>query len=382
MPDTPAPAVDDLTRPAYGRRSLSDLLPSIGAHLGVPGCPRDLVGVRRADGYVVVLVDGLGWTLLRQSLAGAPYLAGLAEQTEPLTATAPSTTATSLASLGTGLPPGRHGIVGYSTRVPDSGAVLNALTWDADVDPRRYQPHPTLFERAAAAGIRTTSVGLERFAASGLTAAALRGPGFVGLTEEARTERRVAAVVEAATGPGRGLVYVYERRLDHAGHAHGWRSGAWRDRLARVDDLCRQLRDALPAEIALVVTGDHGMVDVPVGHRLVVEDEPELGAGVDTLAGEGRFRQLYVDRDDPAAVAARWADRLDERAWVRSRDEAVEDGWFGPVDAEVRERYGDVLVAMRSDWAVMTRAYPRELDLVGMHGSLTPAEMTVPLLVD
>ena len=81
---------------------------------------------------------------------------------------------------------------------------------------------------------------------------------------------------------------------------------------------------------------------------------------------------MYVDRDSPAKVAARWQDRLGDAAWVRTRDEAIDEGWFGPVDDDVRERYGHVLVAMRDDWAVMTRRFPRELTLVGMHGSLTP----------
>jgi hypothetical protein len=104
-------------------------------------------------------------------------------------------------------------------------------------------------------------------------------------------------------------------------------------------------------------------------------------AGLDALAGEGRFRQLYVDREPVPAVAARWADRLGDKAWVLTRDEAIEAGWFGAVDPDLVERWGHVLVAMRTDWAVMTRQFPRELSLVGMHGSLTAAEMAVPLLI-
>jgi len=102
---------------------------------------------------------------------------------------------------------------------------------------------------------------------------------------------------------------------------------------------------------------------------------------LDALAGEGRFRQLYVDHEPVSAVAARWADRLGAKAWVRTRDEAIDAGWFGPVDPDLIERWGHVLVAMRTDWAVMTRQFPRELSLVGMHGSLTEDEMMVPLLV-
>jgi Type I phosphodiesterase / nucleotide pyrophosphatase len=330
--------------PAYGSATIADLLPSIGAHLGVPGCREDVLGLPNAERYVVVLVDGLGWHLVRGAIRDAPYLASLLGDGKPITAGVPSTTVTSLASLGTGLPPGQHGMVGYTSRVPSTGEILNALTWESDLVARSYQSKPTLFERAARAGVAVSSVALERFEFSGLTEAGLRGPDFVGYADE--------------------------------------RAGDRRTHLARIDTMVERLRDELSDDVVLIVTGDHGMVDVPRQNQIVAEDEPELMAGVDALAGEGRFRQLYVDREHPSAVAARWADRLGELAWVRTREEAIEEGWFGPVDPELRERWGHVLVAMRTDWAVMTRQFPRELSLVGMHGSLTAAEMTVPLFVD
>ena len=167
-----------------------------------------------------------------------------------------------------------------------------------------------------------------------------------------------------------------------SGHTQGCESEAWHRQLAVIDDRCERLREALPADVRLVITADHGMIDIPNEQRLVAEDDPSLMAGVSALAGEPRFRQLYVDHDQPARVAQRWRDRLGPRAWVRTRDEAIDEGWFGSVDDQLRERYGHVLVAMRADWAVMTRQLPRELTLVGMHGSLTPAEMLVPLFVD
>ncbi|HYI55169.1 MAG TPA: nucleotide pyrophosphatase/phosphodiesterase family protein [Microlunatus sp.] len=368
--------------PAYGSATIADLLPSLGAHLGVPGCHEDVLGLPDAERYVVVLVDGLGWHLVRGAIRDAPYLASLLGDGRPITAGVPSTTVTSLASLGTGLPPGQHGMVGYTSRVPSTGEILNALTWESDLVARSYQPRPTLFERAAEAGVAVSSVALERFEFSGLTEAGLRGPAFVGYADERATDRRIELTVAAAQRGERSLVYAYERELDHTGHVEGCGSLKWLTHLSRIDAMVERLRQELPEDVVLIVTGDHGMVDVPRRNQVLAEDEPELMAGVDALAGEGRFRQLYVDRDRPAAVAARWADRLGELAWVRTRDEAIEAGWFGSVDPELRERWGNVLVAMRTDWAVMTRQFPRELSLVGMHGSLTAAEMTVPLFVD
>jgi hypothetical protein len=368
--------------PRYRHSTLADLMPSLGAHLGVPGCHDDAVGVPGAQRYVVVLIDGLGWHLVRGAVQDAPYLAGLLGDGRPLTSGVPSTTATSLTCLGTGLPPGQHGIVGYTSRVPQTGEILNALTWESDLDARAYQPKPTFFERADEAGVCVSSVAMERFEHSGLTTAALRGARFVAFEREDAIDARIDLVVRAATAGDRSIVYAYERELDHTGHALGCASPQWRTHLRRIDAMCERLRELLPDDVVLVITGDHGMVDVPPHHRVVVEDEPELLLGVAAFAGEGRFRQLYVDDGTAAAVAGRWADRLGDLAWVRTRDEAIADGWFGPVDPHIAERYGHVLVAMRADWAVMTRSQPRELQLVGMHGSLTAAEMTVPLFCD
>ena len=370
----------EMIRPAYRRSTLADVLPSVCARLGVPDCD-DILGLPESGRYVVVLVDGLGWHLLRRAVRNADFLTSLLGQARPITSGVPSTTVTSLTSLGTGLAPGEHGMAGFTSRVPGLGQVLNALYWDAPVDPRDYQPRQTIFERALAAGVAVTSVSPQHFATSGLTIAAQRGAEFVGFTNNSNDHRRAELIMQAALRGNSSLVYAYERDLDHAGHAHGCESGEWLDALTLIDRRLALIRQTLPDEVTMIITGDHGMVDVRPGHRLVAEDEPQLLVGVDAIAGEARFRQLYVDRDNPHLVAARWADLLGERAWVRTREDAIDDGWFGPVDDRVLERFGHVLVAMRDEWAIMTQTQPREHGLVGMHGSLTPAEMTVPLLV-
>lgn len=363
--------------PPYGTGTLADLLPAIGAHLGVPGAS-DPLSLPDADHYVVLLIDGLGWQQ-RDHWQVAPFLASLAGQ--PISCGVPSTTATSITSLGTGLTPGQHGIAGYSFRYPGTGQVLNTLQWPADVHPLDVQPQLTYLERLTSAGVRTASVGPARFAGSGLTTIALRDGNFLGVADEDDHPRRIDLTVDASRGADRTAVYVYERSLDHTGHSQGVGSPAWLAALARCDELARELRAALPDRTRLVITGDHGMVNVPDQARLVAEDEPGLLTGVTTLAGEGRFRQLYAAAGLAEAVLARWQQRLGEDAWVVSRQQAFDAGWFGPVNPRVADRFGDVLVAMRNNGAVMSRALPKEFTLVGMHGSLTAAELTVPLLV-
>ncbi|MGB3955689.1 MAG: alkaline phosphatase family protein [Brooklawnia sp.] len=367
-----------LIPPEYGRRTLAEVLPAVAAHLSPELGAQDVLGLPPASRYVLVMVDGLGHQLLSRDRARAPYLSGLLDDALVLTTAVPSTTATSLTTLGTGCVPGQHGIVGYSFRA--LGEVINALTWDDRLDPLTFQPQPTWLQRMSEAGITVSTVSLADFEGSGLTGAALRGPTFVRLDDELDDDARVNRVVAASRAGQRSLVYAYERRLDHTGHGKGCGSEDWRAVLDGTDAWLEQLRNALDPATVLLITGDHGMVDVPSEHQLVIEDTPGLASGLDLIGGEGRFRQLYTERPDE--VAARWRRRLGERAVVRLREEAIEDGWFGEVADRMAPRIGDVVVALQGTWALMTLSKPGEFTLVGQHGSLTAEEMCVPLLVD
>jgi len=363
--------------PGYGRSSLADLSQSVLASLGVPGEENalGLPAVRRA---CLLVVDGLGWDLLRSHRSAAPFLTGLMETGCWLTAGFPSTTVTSLGSLGTGRPPGQHGLLGYQVRVPSSGQLLNGLRWDKAVDPVGWQPASTIFERATAAGIAAFRVAAGAFRQSGLSTAAMRGADY----HSANTPGALVASSAAAIGSvPRGLVMAYTGDLDATGHAWGCTSPAWRYQLGHVDRLAEQLARALPAGTAMYVTADHGMVDVPPSRRIDADLIPALRAGVAVLGGEGRARHVYAVPGAAGDVLAAWQATLGDSAWTVSRDEAIAAGWFGPVELDAAARIGDIVAAARGPSAVVaTVAEPRESRLIGMHGSLTPSEQRVPLL--
>lgn len=362
--------------PAYGRAALSDLTPSLLAGMGVPGYD-DVLGLDAGARVCLVLVDGLGEVLLRRHAGAAPFLAGLLPFARSLTVGFPSTTAASLSSIGTGLPPGGHGLLGYKLRDPDRDVLVNQLRWDAAVDPLRWQPRETAFEHAAAAGVVVRQVGPRAFASSGLTRAGMRGSDYIGANTAGE---RLASVVAALSGPGPRFVYAYHADLDLTGHITGVKSVAWQAELTHVDRLLEQLAAALPGGTTLLVTGDHGMVDPT--ELVDVEDDPALQAGVVLVGGEARARHVYTRRGAAADVLAAWTSVLGERAWVVSREQAVAEGWFGPtVDPAYLRRVGDVVAAARGGLAMVAlQSEPHESRLVGMHGSLSDEELLVPLL--
>jgi predicted AlkP superfamily pyrophosphatase or phosphodiesterase len=382
-------AVDDdgLDPPAYQSGALSDVLPTIAAALGVDDRPGREPGPwtpEPTNRACLFLIDGMGRELLAGHERHAPYLAELLRtpgRGHTITAGFPSTTSTSLASIGTGLPPGAHGMLGYRLVVPSSGRLMNFLRWDQNVDPLEWQPRETMFERMSAAGITVTHVASPRFADSGLTRSVFRGARFSGAESSDQQARRA---IEALGAGERSFVYLYYRDLDFIGHTTGVGSARWREELTYVDGFVQRLAEQLPPDATLFVTADHGMVDVPADRRIDMDQDWELRAGVALLGGEARARHVYATPGAARDVLAIWQERLDGVALVRGRDQAVSEGWFGApgqVDAAMVARVGDVIVAMREDWAVI--ASERETvdsRQVGMHGSLTPVEQLVPLL--
>src|SRR5215475_7880147 len=183
-----------MSLPRLAAGSLADLVPSLLADLGVPGFGAGaLAGLLPAGtrGVCLLLVDGLGWRLLREHAGDAPFLASLAQDAEPIAAGFPTTTAASIAALGTGLPAGAHGIVGYSFAIVD-GLVLTTLDWSTHGDgrsvdarnrfvPEQVQPLPTVLERATTQGVRVRLAVPHQFRDSGLTRAVMRGGDFHGV---------------------------------------------------------------------------------------------------------------------------------------------------------------------------------------------------------
>lgn len=366
--------------------SICDVLPACAALLGVPDAV-DRLGIAESAGAVdrvaVVLVDGMGWHLLPELAGDAPLLAsvlaGGTGRISELTCTFPSTTPTSLVSLGTGALPGEHGILGFTLRVPGTDRVLNHVRWRDDPSPGAWQPLPTWFERLQAAGVSARALLPAHFIGSGLTDAAYRGAEF----RPAEPADDYARLVIDALRTGPGLVYGYAAELDTAAHVFGVGSPQWHTAATNVDALLSRLLEGLPPNAALLVTADHGGLNVPPETRVDLDTDPRLAEGVRVVAGEPRVRYLHTEPGAAGDVQARWEELLDGRATVYGREQAVATGMFGPLAFGHLERIGDVVVICSADAAVLASAHepPETSRLIGFHGGAAAAEMAIPLIV-
>jgi predicted AlkP superfamily pyrophosphatase or phosphodiesterase len=326
--------------------------------------------VADARQIVLLVIDGLGWEQLRSRPDLAPFLCAMPGGR--ITSVAPTTTATALTSITTGLAPAAHEMVGY--RVSVDGEVLNVLRWRTSLGDARQSVPPDAFQtHAVFEGSVPPVVTRAEFAASGFTRAHLAGIHLLGW----RMPSSLVGHVEQVLKEGAAFIYAYYDGIDKVAHEYGF--GPFYDaELAATDRLVGDVAAALPEGAALVVTADHGQVQV--GDAIVGLD-PAIAADVRFMSGEGRFRWLHARAGAEARLAAACKEALADVAWVRTVDELDEDGWFGGRLSSVsRDRLGDVALIAFAPVAFLDPNDAGENRLRCRHGSLTAEEVWVPLL--
>ncbi|SRR5579875_565584 len=348
--------------------------PDVGGPPEAPWLPAALRSCRQ---IVLLVIDGLGWEQLQERTSIAPTLAS--GEGGPITTVAPSSTPVALTSLTTGLAPAAHGLVGFRMLVDEQ--LFHPLAWrlggrDARqlLPPPTFQPTPAFAMRPAElASVPVPVVSREEFAASGFSAAFLAGTKAVPWVTVSGLVVEVRRLLEERAP----FVLAYSDGIDRVSHTRGL-GAHYDEELRATDRLVADLLAVLPPGAGLVVTSDHGQVEV--GQRLAIFG-PEIMEQVEAISGEGRFRWLHVRSGALDDVAAAAHAAFDDVAWVRTRAEVLAEGWLGgAAPPEVLERLGDVVLAPFAPLAFLDPADTGEQRLVARHGSLTAAEMLVPLL--
>ncbi len=367
---TDTTSTDTPLLPDYGGACISSVAEALSARNGdapADWLPGPAVGARQV---VLLVLDGLGWEQLREARSTAPTLSS--GEGGAITSVVPTTTATALTSITTGLVPAQHGVVGYRLRFDDD--VLNVLKWrSAGRDMRRLLPAARFQPATPFGGARPPAVTRSEFASTGFTALHLGGTRLVGWGVPSSLVVHVRSLLEG----GEEFVYAYYDGLDKVAHAHGL--GAFYEAELRcVDRLIGDLIEVLPPGAVLVMTSDHGQVEVGPAVRMIDAEVFEL---IELVSGEGRFRWLHARNGAEKDLIQAAVEAHGSEAWARTKEEIVEGGWFGgPLDSEVSRRLGDVALVAREPVAFLDPADTGETRLAARHGSLTSSEMYVPLL--
>ncbi len=371
---TPSPLLPD-----YRGACIANVVPTLITGNDPPEAPPDWLPAiaRNADQVVLLVLDGLGWEQLRSHAALAPTLAGADGMERPITSVAPTTTACALTSITTGRPPSEHGLLGYRLAVDDQ--ILNVLRWTLgsgrsrdvrrELPARRMQPYPSF----AGATRPVPVVSKSDFGGTGFTAAHLGNSPLHGYSVLSSLPVEVGRLLRS----GEPLVYAYYDGIDRVAHKSGL-GELYDAELVAADRLVADLVDQLPPGAALVVTADHGQVDVGPHVELLGRD---VMASVRFLSGEGRFRWVHAKAGAAGELHSSLTERYGESTWVMSREQTIDEGVFGgPLRDELIDRLGDVALVPHEPIAFVDPADTGESRLQSRHGSLTADELLVPLV--
>ena len=336
------------------------------------------LGLPNVHSACVVLVDGLGSANLRLRSGHAPFLANQLKIDGSITCGFPSTTVASLASFSTGVKPGEHGLVGYQIFDVDRRQNLNLLTGiSGEREAKTLQPAITVSERASEAGVDCYFVGPAEYEASGFTSATMRTAKYVPAKS---INDRIAAAKTLLKQKNKSLIYLYVPELDQRAHAFGSKSGEWVEKLEDLDLAIRNLVTDLPSSCGVLLTADHGIVDVSPDKQIYI-DELEL-QGLVSVGGDPRVLFLYFDEKPASETIDILRNFLGKRAIVATKQDIVSAGWYGMVTADALKRIPDIFLITVGEAAIYHRGYAKakSLSMIGQHGSISDDELYVPLL--
>jgi hypothetical protein len=398
--------------PDYDRRSLANIPATLARILGqeIPGLGPSLPpvyweplggGVRR---IVLVLLDALGYLQFRRLLREEPtsVWAGLADRglLLPLTSVYPSTTATALASLMTGMQPIAHGLLGYELWLREYGVLAQMLSvqpaygagretlLDWGLVPETFLPVPGLGTLLAQSGVESYGYLPAALTQSALTRMLYRGFGhLVGYEDVQDLWAKVSKGLAQDDAP-LGFHWVYWGGIDAAIHKHGDADGpdGWVAQYQTVTDAFRRqfLPRLTPREregTLLILCADHGFVDTPVEYAHDTDRDPVMRRELMApRSGEARAAFLHCLRGDADGAREAIQESLGDAYLVRATQDVVAAGLFGHAQPapESLARLGHLHVFCRSRHYLDRQ--DRRLVLRGRHGGLAPEEMLIPWL--
>ncbi|MFM6979864.1 MAG: alkaline phosphatase family protein [Micrococcales bacterium] len=361
----------------FGR--LTDVFASaLGAVTGTD----NRLGFRPAKHALVILVDGLGAHNLKGAAGHAPFLNGKLNTAKPISCGFPSTTVASITSFATGLRSGSHGLIGYQVFDRDQNLAVNLLTgWGDKVNPIEWQPNQTVSELALKAGVKSFVVGPADYADSGFTRATMRSAKYLAANDVSSRFEKVKEIFRH-TEPT--LSYLYVPELDQAAHAFGADSEKWLARLEEVDSEVRKLAEKISADCLVVLTADHGIIDVPSTSHIYLDELPAIQDQLLNVGGDPRVNFVYLkDAAATETIAKHIAEFVGDFGYVVTRGQMLKLGWYGDLSSRAKSLLPEIFVIARKTVAFYHRGFakPQSLKMIGQHGALSAQELMVPLLV-
>lgn len=354
---------------AFG--NLKDVFRS--AQLSVLGLenPFDLNVVRSA---VIVMVDGLGAENLQSAAKFAPFLASTSQKS--IYCGFPSTTASSITTFASGVSNSEHGLFGYKIFDRSRDEAVNLLS---GVDKYSVLDYLKVEPISNETKVRVHAVTLPEYGDSGFTRATMHGA-------QHHFSESIAGRFEIAANLARtdkALIYVYVPELDQAAHRFGVASSEWQSLLSELDVRTHSLVNNLAKDTGLLVTADHGIVDVAKADHVFLDDIEELKGQLLDVSGDPRVAFLYLrQREKIAEIKLHLSKLFNDAALALEPSEIIDAGYWQDSILQDEDLLPDLVLVATSAIAIYHRDFAKasSLRMIGQHGALADAEIKLPLI--
>ena len=341
----------------------------------VGGNTENRLRLAKASHSVVVLIDGLGWHNLQDAKAYARFLSS--RQLDSIRCEFPSTTATSLTGLATGERSGSHGMIGYSVFKRSNQKPMNLLTgWGSVDEAKGFKKVKSLSEAVENVAVRV--IGPSVYKDSGFSAITMPNVNYV--VADSISERFAKALRVPSQN---SVTYLYVPELDQLAHKFGVSSTKWLDALEEVDGELSKFNSQLPSNFGVLVTADHGVIDVPSENHVFLDEFDWYVDSVLHTAGDPRCNFVYLSEGvDSAAFTLALKHQFGASAYVCDSSELKISGWADWTTPTTSEVAPDLVIIWNGNAVAYDRrvAKPQYLKMIGQHGGISDQETRIPLI--
>jgi predicted AlkP superfamily pyrophosphatase or phosphodiesterase len=338
------------------------------------------------DNLVLILVDGLGYEYLLKHGKGSilnKHLRG------NMTSVFPSATSAAIPAISTGLSPQEHEMTSWFAFLKELGCVIIPLPYVTRVKPRApiKEPISNLFTLTPIADkIKAQSylVTMNEIVDSEFTNATAGNSKKLAYRDLAGCFKETKKAIKSSKK--RKFIFTYYGEHDHLCHEHGIESKKATAHFKQFNkELSKFIKSIKGTNTAIIITADHGEIDVPKNKKIKIKDHPKLAETLTLpICGDNRYAYCFVHSSKKEQFEHYVKNKLNYCCELHKSLDLVKKNYFGLGNPSKRfiERIGDYTIIMKENYAIYQKlAGEEEHYNISEHGGLSKQEMLVPLIL-
>jgi len=377
--------------PNYKDGSIINLMSSIagalGGRTGYGGLKILSSKKLKSKNIVLIVVDGLGFEYLEkkksvfnENLVGS------------MTSVFLSTTASAITSFLTGVAPQQHGFTGWYVFLKEIGAISTVLPFNLrfggpqlseyGLEIKKILEEKSFMSKIKVSGFSVMPKKIINSDFTNITSKGSKKFGYENLDGFFRQIRRAINYNKK-----RKYVYAYWSEFDAVSHEYGVGSKKCEKHFKELDRKMRRFFKSIKnTNTTVIVTADHGFVNVDLKDWIWVKEHPKLMECLTMpLCGEGRAAFCYVRPSKVKQFEKYVRTKFRGKCELYKSQDLINRGWFGAgrVNPKLFDRVGDYIIICKKGYYIEDTVEIKDKKKLfkGHHGGISKEEMLVPLIV-